>query len=204
MGLYRDEVLPRITNFLLAGREFRRIRERVASQLSGDVLEVGFGSGLNVPYYPPAVTRVFAVDPAKVGRKLAATRVATSPVAVDYIGLEGENLPLDSESVDHVLITWTMCTIPAVDQALGEMHRVLRHGGQLHFAEHGLSPDPRVATWQDRLNLIQRRWAGGCNLNRAITPLVTAAGFEMTRIENYYIKGPKFVSYMYEGRAAKS
>lgn len=204
MGLYRDEVLPRITNFLLAGREFRRIRERVASQLSGDVLEVGFGSGLNVPYYPPAVTRVFAVDPAKVGRKLAATRVATSPVAVDYIGLEGENLPLDSESVDHVLITWTMCTIPAVDQALGEMHRVLRHGGQLHFAEHGLSPDPRVATWQDRLNLIQRRWAGGCNLNRAITPLVTAAGFEMTRIENYYIKGPKFVSYMYEGRATKS
>jgi ubiquinone/menaquinone biosynthesis C-methylase UbiE len=129
--------------------------------------------------------------------------VAASPVQVEYVGLDGESLPLDAESVDHVLITWTMCTIPAPEKALREMHRVLRPGGEVHFVEHGRSPDPRVVVWQDRLNPVQRWWAGGCNLNRAIDRLVAGAGFEMTRLENFYVKGPKLTGYMYEGVATK-
>ena len=203
MGVYRDQILPRFTNVLLASREFGQVRERVASRLSGEVLEVGFGSGLNVPYYPPGVRRVQAVDPATVGRKLAAKRVAASPVSVEYIGLDGQDLPLESESIDHVLITWTLCTIPDVDAALLEIHRVLRSGGQMHFAEHGLSPDAKVATWQIRLNPIQQRWAGGCHLNRPIDQLVTKAGFDLTRLNNFYARGPKSTGYMYEGVATK-
>ena len=203
MGVYRDQILPRFTNVLLASREFGQVRERVASRLSGEVLEVGFGSGLNVPYYPPGVRRVQAVDPATVGRKLAAKRVAASPVSVEYIGLDGQDLPLESESIDHVLITWTLCTIPDVDAALLEIHRVLRSGGQMHFAEHGLSPDAKVATWQIRLNPIQQRGAGGCHLNRPIDQLVTKAGFDLTRLNNFYARGPKSTGYMYEGVATK-
>jgi ubiquinone/menaquinone biosynthesis C-methylase UbiE len=204
MGFYGDEVLPRITNVLLANPEFRKIRQRVATGLSGQVLEVGFGSGLNVPFYPSGVERVLAVEPATAGRKLAAKRVAASMVPVEYVGLDGASLPLESESVDHVLITWTMCTIPDVENALCEMRRVLRSGGQMHFVEHGRSPDPKVARRQDQLNPVQRWWAGGCNLNRRIDRLVTEAGFETTVLENFYMKGPKFTSYMYEGVATKS
>lgn len=204
MAFYRDQVLPRITNVLLANPEFRKIRQDVAAGLSGEVLEVGFGSGLNVPFYPTTVERVLAVDPATVGRKLAARRVAASTVPIEYVGLDGETLPLDSESVDHVLITWTMCTIPGVEQALQEMHRVLRVGGDMHFAEHGRSPDPKVARWQDRLNPLQKKWGGGCNLNRPITRLVEDAGFAMSELENFYIKGPKTLGYMYRGVATRS
>ena len=203
MGLYGDQVVPRLTNVVLANREFGKIRRRVAAGLSGEVLEVGFGSGLNVPFYPAEVARVFAVDPALVGRKLAARRVAASTVPIEFVGLDGERLPLDAGSVDHVLVTWTMCTIPGVGRALREMHRVLRVGGQLHFAEHGRSPDPGVARWQDRLNPLQQRWAGGCNLNRPIDQLVAGTGFEMTGLEQFYVKGPKPFGYMYEGVATK-
>lgn len=203
MGFYGDQVLPRLTNVLLANRELNKIRQRVAMGLSGEVLEVGFGSGLNVPFYPEGVQRVSAVDPATVGRKLAAERLAASPVPVEFVGLDGESLPLASGTVDHVLLTWTMCTIPGVERALGEIHRVLRPGGQMHFVEHGRSPDQGVARWQDRLNPLQRAWAGGCNLNRPIDRLVGGAGFEMTRLDTYYVKGPKFISYMYEGAVTK-
>jgi ubiquinone/menaquinone biosynthesis C-methylase UbiE len=204
MGIYSDEIVPRATDMVMARKEFRPIRARVAAGLSGEVLEVGFGSGLNVPHYPSAVRRVRAVDPAVVGRKLAAKRVAASPVAVEYIGLDGEDLPVDSGTVDHVLTTWTLCSIPDVDRALAEVHRVLRPGGTLHFVEHGHSPDPKVARWQDRLTPIQRRVAGGCHLNRPIRQLIEDAGFGVARIDNYYSKGPRPFGYMYEGIAAKS
>jgi len=176
----------------------------VASGLSGEVLEIGFGSGLNVPHYPSSVKRVRAIDPATVGRKLAAHRVAASPVPVEYIGLDASSLPLDSASIDHVLITWTMCTVPDVKRALEEIHRVLRPGGELHFVEHGLSPDPQVAKWQDRLTPFQRRWAGGCHLNRPIDRLIEQAGFTVSRMDNYYMKGPKPMGYMFEGLATKT
>jgi ubiquinone/menaquinone biosynthesis C-methylase UbiE len=204
VGFYGDQVVPRIVNLVLGTSEFKRVRARVASPLSGEVLEVGFGSGLNVPFYPREVQRVLAVDPATVGRKLAANRVAQSPVPIEFVGLDGEKLPLESNSIDHVLITWTMCTIPDVESALREMQRVLRSGGELHFAEHGRSPDPKVARWQDRLNPVQKRFAGGCHLNRPIGQLVEGAGFEMIRLENYSVRGPKFTGYMYEGVATAS
>lgn len=204
VGLYRDQVLPRLTNALLAAPDLARVRERVTAGLSGTVLEVGFGSGLNVPYYPAAVTLVQAVEPAKVGRSLAARRLAASGVPVEFAGLDGQALQLESGSVDHVLVTWTLCTIPDVDSALAEMRRVLRGGGQVHFAEHGLSPDPRVARWQDRLTPLQRRLAGGCHLNRPIDRLLARAGFGVTRMDNYYLPGPKPLGYMFEGVATKT
>jgi len=204
VGFYADQILPRFTNQILGGQAFTKIRSRVASGLAGEVLEIGFGSGLNVPHYPSSVDRVLAVDPATVGRKLAANRVATSPVAVEYVGLDGASLPIDTASIDHVLITWTMCTIPNVEDALEEIHRVLRPGGEMHFAEHGLSPDPKVAKWQDRLTPFQRRWAGGCHLNRPINRLIEKAGFNLSKMDNFYMKGPKPMGYMFEGLATKS
>ena len=184
--------------------ELTPIRARVAASLSGDVLEVGFGSGLNVPYYPHAVSQVLAVDPATVGRRLAAKRVASSSVPVLYVDLDGQALSLESASVDHVLTTWTLCSIPDAARALSEIHRVLRPGGSFHFVEHGRSPDRAVAGWQDRLTPLQKRVAGGCHLNRPIDQLVGNSGLELIRLENYYAKGPRPFGYMFEGVATKS
>jgi len=204
VGLYENWILPRLTTRILGGEEFTKIRRRVAAGLAGEVLEVGFGSGLNVPYYPPEIERVRAVDPATLGRKLAAGRVSASRVPVEYVGLDGASLPVDSGSIDHVLITWTMCTIPDVASALGELFRVLRPGGQVHFAEHGLSPDAKVAKWQDRLTPLQRRWAGGCHLNRPIDRLIEDAGFTVSRMDNFYMGGPRPMGYMFEGLATRA
>ncbi len=203
MGFYADQMVPRITDIALGSKTLARLRARVAAGLEGDVLEVGFGSGRNVPHYPPTLARVRAVDPATVGRKLAAKRVAASPVPIEYVGLDGQALPLEAASVDHVLTTWTLCTIPDVALALAEIRRVLRPGGALHFLEHGHSPDPKVARWQDRLTPIQRRIGGGCHLNRPIDQLLTDAAFELAQIDNYYLKGPKPLGYMFEGIATK-
>jgi len=203
VGFYVDRILPRCTNLLLGGREFTKIRSRVASGLKGDVLEVGFGSGLNVPHYPTAVDRVLAVDPAVVGRQLAAGRVTASAVPVEYVGLDGASLSVDATTIDSVLVTWTLCTIPEVGAALEEMYRVLRPGGQLHFVEHGLSPELGVAKWQHRLTPLQRKVAGGCHLNRPIDQLIQRAGFTMTQLVTYQLGGPKPMGYMYEGRATK-
>lgn len=204
MGIYRERVLPRLIDVALGGAAFARLRERVASDLEGEVLEVGFGSGRNVPYYPDAVKRVWAVDPSVAARKLAAPRLAASPVPVEYIGLDGQQLPLEDASVDRVLSTWTLCTIPRVEQALGEIQRVLRPGGTFHFVEHGRAPDPGVARWQDRLTPLQRRVAGGCHLNRPIDRLVAGAGLEVEQLETFFMDGPKALGYMYEGRARRS
>jgi SAM-dependent methyltransferase len=203
VAFYRDQLVPRITNAVMNRADLREIRERAAAGLAGEVLEVGFGSGLNVPHYPPAVTRVLAVDPARVGRRLAAQRIAASPVPVEFAGLDAEQLPWADARVDHVLTTWTLCTIPDPGRALAEICRVLRPGGSLHFAEHGRSPDPRVARWQDRLNPLQQRLAGGCNLNRPIDRLIAASGLQIIRLDTYYQHGPKTLGYTFEGQAAK-
>lgn len=203
MGFYVDRVLPRITDVALSGKEFTKLRARVCSGLAGEVLEVGFGSGRNVPHYPARVSRVCAVEPATAGRGLAAKRVAASLVPVDYVGLDGEDLPLEDGSVDHVLTTWTLCTIPNVQRALAEVQRVLRPGGALHFIEHGRSSDPKVARWQDRITPMQRRVFGGCHLNRQIDDLVRGAGLELAQLQNFSAKGPKPFGYMFEGVATK-
>jgi ubiquinone/menaquinone biosynthesis C-methylase UbiE len=202
VSFYEDRVVPRLVNTMLSNKEFGKLRRIVASGLSGEVLEVGFGSGLNVPYYPPSVTRVQAVDPATLGRKLAAQRLAATPIPVEFIGLDGAQLAVESGSIDHVLITWTMCTIPDIDAALSEMRRVLRPGGRMHFVEHGLAPDAKVARWQHRLNPLERRLAGGCNLNRPIDALITQAGFSFDELETFDGKGPKSFSYLYKGVAS--
>jgi ubiquinone/menaquinone biosynthesis C-methylase UbiE len=204
MGFYEGQVLPRLINVVMSSRELAPIRARVNASLRGEVLEVGFGSGLNVPHYPSAVTRVTAIDPSTVGRKLADGRVTARSIPVEYIGTDGQDLSLPSASMDHVITTWTLCSIPEVDRALAEIRRVLRPGGLFHFVEHGRSPDRGVATWQDRLTPIQRRIAGGCHLNRPIDRLVRDAGLELVQLDTYYAKGPRPFVYMFEGVAAKS
>lgn len=203
MGFYQEQILPRLTDLALGGREFARLRARVATGLDGEVLEVGFGSGRNVPYYPPAVTQVRAVDPATVGRKLAAKRIAATQVPVEFVGLDGQKLPLGDASIDHALTTWTLCSIPDVSRALTEIHRVLRPGGALHFLEHGRSPDPKIARRQDRITPVTKRIIGGCHPNRPIDQLLDHAGLKIARIDNYYMGGPKAVGYMFEGVATK-
>jgi ubiquinone/menaquinone biosynthesis C-methylase UbiE len=204
MGFYEHQIVPRLIDLAMRRGELTPIRARVAASLDGEVLEVGFGSGLNVPHYPAAVTHVQAVDPATVGRELAAHRVAASSVPLTYVGLDGQALSLESASVDHVLTTWTLCSIPDVDRALSEIRRVLRPGGSFHFVEHGRSPDRKVAGWQDRLTPTQRRVAGGCHLNRPIDQLVRKSGLEVIHLENYYADGPRPFGYMFEGVATKS
>lgn len=202
VGWYEERVLPRLIDVAL-GRALEPTRARVTAKLSGEVLEVGFGSGRNVPHYPRAVTRVLAVDPAERGRVIAARRLAASRVPVEFIGLDGQSLPLADESVDHVLVTWTLCTIPDVGRALREMHRVLRSDGRLHFVEHGRSADAKAARNQDRLTPLWGRVAGGCHLNRAIPELVAEAGFRVEELDSYRGAGSETFARMYEGVAGK-
>ena len=203
MGFYETQVLPRLTDRLMRGGEFDRLRARVMAGLAGEVLEVGFGSGLNMRHYPASVKRVLAVEPAALGRRLAARRVAASAVPVEYIGTDARALPLADASVDHAVSTWTLCTIPDAGRALAEIRRVLRPGGTLHFVEHGRSPDPKVARSQDRFTPLQRRLAGGCHLNRPIAELLAGAGFELTRLDTFYLQGPRAWGYTFEGTAVR-
>jgi ubiquinone/menaquinone biosynthesis C-methylase UbiE len=203
MGFYDDQVLPRFIDVML-GKRMEDVRARVTAGLSGEVLELGFGSGRNLPHTPAAVNRLLAVEPAAACRTLAAERVAGAPFPVDWIGLDGQDLPLESESVDHVLVTWTLCTIPDVDRALRETCRVLRPGGTLHFVEHGRSPRARVAEWQDRLTPLWGRIFGGCHLNRSIDVLIGEAGLTVSAMETYTMGGPELFSFAYEGRALKA
>jgi SAM-dependent methyltransferase len=201
MGFYKTRVLPRLLDLTCSSRELDPLRARNATGLEGVVLEIGFGSGRNLPFYPPEVRRVLAVDPAETGRRLAAGRVAASPATVDFVGLDGEDLPLDAASVDHALSTWTLCTIPDVGRALAEVRRVLRPGGTFHFLEHGRAPEAGVVRWQRRLAPINGRIFGGCHLDRPIDRLVADAGFAVAGLRRYYVRGPKTTSYMYEGVA---
>jgi ubiquinone/menaquinone biosynthesis C-methylase UbiE len=203
MGVWGTQVLPRLIDRLLDNRDVRELRRRAIEGLHGTVLEIGFGSGLNVALYPPEVDRVFAVDPALVGRKLAEPRVLASSVDVEYLGLDGQSLPLGDESVDSALSTFTLCTIPDAPRALREIARVLKPGGDFHFVEHGLAPDPDVVKWQLRIEPINRRLAGGCHLTRRHDAMLAAAGFEPVRLDKEYGHGPKPYTYHYIGVVRK-
>jgi ubiquinone/menaquinone biosynthesis C-methylase UbiE len=195
MGIYSDKVLPHIVNKACGMKSNIVLRQRVCEGLHGQVVEIGFGSGHNVPYYPPAVSGVAAIEPADVGWKLARTRLAAATVPVERKGLDGESLPLPDDSCDSALSTWTLCTIPDVAAALQEVRRVLKPGGTLHFVEHGLAPDEKVQVWQHRLDPVQKRLFGGCHLSRPIAELLTDAGFTITESEAFYEKGaPKFLA----------
>jgi len=206
MGVWENHLLPRFIDVFLGTREVRGHREDAVAGLSGSVVEIGFGSGLNVPLYPAAVTRVLAVEPSSTGRKLGAKRISSSPVPIEFVGLDGQELQMDDESVDAALSTFTLCTIPDVGRALDEVRRVLRPGGQIHFLEHGLATDPDIAAKQHRFNRFEQRVAGGCNLDRPIDQLVSQAGFEMTELRNDWMKGPRAMKpwgYLYKGIAVK-
>lgn len=203
VGVYGDQVLPRVLDLWMRGADVREVRARVAAGMAGEVLEIGFGSGLNVPYYPAAVTRIRAVDPATVGRQLAATRIAAHAAPVEFAGTDAQALAADDASADFILSTWTLCTIPDPGRALAEVYRVLRPGGSLRFVEHGRSPDPQVARVQHRLTPLHRRLVGGCHLDRPIADLMTRAGLRLDRLENYYFHRPRAVGYTYEGVATR-
>jgi len=204
MGLYGEQVLPRFIDLMLGTKEFGKIRAAVCEGLHGDVIEIGFGSGLNVAYLPPEVTGVWTIEPSATAMKLARKRVAASRVEVHGGGLDGEHLAFPDERFDAALSTMTLCTIPDAAGALREVRRVLKPGAYLHFAEHGHSPDAKVARMQDRLNPLQNRIGGGCNLNREVDALLVAAGFEIESLRNFYLKAPKAFGYMYVGRARKA
>lgn len=203
MGVYREQILPRVIDKLLSTDEVMGDRLEVVKGLHGAVVEVGFGSGLNVGLYPPEVHTVYAIEPATVGRKLAAKRVASSGVRVEHVGLDGQHLPLEDESCDSALSTYTLCTIPDVALALREIRRVLKPGARLHLLEHGLSPDPGVVRWQRRLNPLQRRLGDGCHLDRDHNELLSDAGFELEAMHNWYGRGPRPLTCFYRGVARK-
>jgi len=205
MGWYGERVVPRITSFALAEKRTGETRDRVCAGLTGQVLEIGFGSGINAAHYPAAVTEVLAVEPSDVAWGIAAPRVAASGSVVRRVGLDGQSLPLPDASADSALSTWTLCTIPDAGRALAEVRRVLKPGGTLRFVEHGRSPHAGVRRWQERLDPIQKRMAGGCHLSRPIDELVTGAGFTIDALSTYYApKEPKPFAWFYEGVARKA
>jgi ubiquinone/menaquinone biosynthesis C-methylase UbiE len=179
------------------------LRRAAVEGAHGEVLELGFGSGGNLPVYPPDVERVIAVDPSSVGQRLARKRIEASPIDVQFAGLRGEDLPLEDASVDTAVSTFTLCTIPDAVRAISEVQRVLRPGGRFFFLEHGLSPDPKVAKAQHRFDRLEQRIAGGCHLDRDIRSIVEAGGLAIERCENCSFGLPKAWTYLYRGAAAK-
>ncbi|MGH3363535.1 MAG: class I SAM-dependent methyltransferase [Nocardioidaceae bacterium] len=204
MRWWNEQVVPRVTDLLLGAGEIHKLRERVCTGLEGEVLEIGFGSGLNVEHYPPAVERVAAVEPSDVAWRIAETKHSGGgrPPVV-RAGLDGQELALADGSVDAALSTFTLCTIPQVEVALAEVARVLRPGGAFHFLEHGLAPDPGVARWQHRLTPVQRRLAAGCHLDRPIAEVVEGSGLVVEDLDTFYLPGVKVFGRIYLGRAVK-
>ncbi len=202
MGFYEDRVLPHLIDLACSTRPARKQREKIVHLAEGDVLEIGFGSGLNLPYYDgDKVRRIFGLEPSEGMRRKARRNVDASGLEIEFIDLPGEEIPLERQSVDTVLVTFTLCSIEDAAAALEGMRRVLKRDGKLLYCEHGAAPDDRVRRWQDRLNPGWKRVSGGCNMNRDIPGLIQNAGFRITTDERMYIPGPKILSYNYWGTA---
>jgi len=202
MGFYQAHILPHLLHLAMRRQDFARYRERVLADAQGRVLEIGIGSGLNLPFYAQRAQQVIGLDPSP--RLLAMARGAGRQLegAIELVEGSAEAVPLEDRSVDTVVTTWTLCSIPDPRRALAEMRRVLKPRGRLLFVEHGLAPDPKVRWWQDRLTPAWKRVGGGCHLNRAIAQLIEEAGFQFERLDSGYMRGPKPMTFMYEGRAA--
>jgi len=201
MGIYERWLLPPLLDLVMRNEEATRFRLKTIPAARGRVLEIGSGSGLNLPFYGAAVTRLFALDPSRPLLNMAGRKRPPAGFPVEFLELSAEEIPLQSRSIDTVVTTWTLCTVPDAAKALHEARRVLKPGGTLLFAEHGLAPDPAVERWQRRINPLWHRVAGGCNLDRPIDHLIREAGFEILELENEYAKGPRPFSYTYRGSA---
>lgn len=201
MSLYQDRFIPHLINLSMRNRELTPYRARVVQAAQGRVLEIGVGSGLNLPLYTSATEEVLALEPSIRLIRMAQKTSSKASIKVTFIEGTAEAIPIPDKSIDTVVMTWVLCTIPAAQQALREIHRVLKPGGQLLFVEHGRAPEPSVSKWQDRVNPAWRCFAGGCNLNRPIATLIEDAGFHIAQLATGYMKGPKLMTFIYEGRA---
>lgn len=202
MGVYADQIFPRIMDWIMRAPRFRELRRQVLAPARGHVLEIGFGTGLNLPHYPKGVTWLTAVDPANFPNALVEKQTTAGSIPVKLVRLSAETLPFESGQFDWVVSTWTLCTIPDPVAALREVRRVLKPGGQFIFLEHGRSDDLKIATWQNRLNPLQRVIACGCNLNRSIDTLIKQAGLTITQMERFQMEGvPRVAGAMYRGIA---
>lgn len=202
MSFYEDRILPHLIDVACSSRPTRKQREKIVPLAEGDVLEIGFGSGLNLPFYDPGkVRKVWGLEPSAGMRRKALAQVERSALEIEFLDLPGEEIPLESNSVDTVLVTYSLCTIANVPAALEGVRRVLRPTGRLLFCEHGLAPDAGVRRWQQRLNPAWSRMAGGCNLDRDIPRLIRQAGFELKMDERMYVPGLRMFSYNYWGVA---
>ncbi len=205
MGFYSDHIFPRLMECVMAGDEFLRLRGELLASVQGEVLELGIGTGLNLPHYPETVTGLHAVDPAHFLPKTVAARSACLSFPVHIQRGSAETLTHADRRFDYVVSTWTLCTIPDPVQALREVARVLKPGGRFLFLEHGRSDDRKIAAWQDRLNPIQNVIGCGCNLNRQIDRLITQPGFTIAHLDRFSMEGvPRLVGEMYQGTATKT
>ena len=201
MGFYQDQIVPLLINWSMRQKNLAAYRARIIPAAEGRVLEIGIGSGLNLPFYSRNVARVIGLEPSPRLLAMARRVERTGNGPVEFIEGSAEAIPLQDASVDTVVTTWTLCSIPDALRALRDMRRVLRTGGRLLFVEHGRAPDPKVVWWQDQLTPAWKRLGGGCHLNRAIGTLIEGAGFQFDRLQTGYMRGPKPMTFMYEGSA---
>lgn len=202
MGFYSERILPFLLNGAMKQPDMLRLRNRIIPQASGRILEIGIGSGLNLPLYPPDTKSIVGVEPSAALRKMALKAAGTGAMPLDLHEAGAEDMPFEDASFDTIISTWTMCTIPELESALAEMRRVLKPDGQFLFVEHGRAPEPGVQAWQRRINPIWKRIGGGCHLNRPIADHVEANGFALDRLEtDYLVRGPKWATYTYLGAA---
>ena len=206
MGFYDRHILPRLLNAAMSTKPITYQRRKVVPGAEGRVLEIGFGAGHNLPFYDAnKVSHIWALEPAQEMRVRAAERVAASPIPLEFLDLPGEQIPLSDSEADTVLITYTLCTIPDVHRALGEMRRVLKPNGRMIFCEHGEAPDANVKRWQERLTPVWKAIGGGCHPGRAIPSLITDGGFRVEKMETMYLPGtPRFAGFNYWGDAVKA
>ncbi len=201
MTFYEQRVLPHLVDWSMRQPTFAEYRGRVLQAAEGCVLEIGIGSGLNLPFYGSAVKHVIGLEPSP--RLLAMARGAGNAASpsIELLQASAEAIPLENGSIDTVVSTWTLCSIPNVTGAIEEIRRVLRRDGRFLFVEHGRSPDPHVRRWQDRLTPLWKRLGGGCHLNRPIAQLIERSGFRVEHVVTGYMKGPRPMTFMYEGSA---
>jgi len=201
MNFYKEQIVPLLINMAMRQRNLAAYRSRVVPAAEGRVIEIGIGSGLNLPFYSRNVEHIVGLDPSPKLLLMARRHPQPDASPVKLVEGSAEAIPFGNASADTVVTTWTLCSISDVERALAEMRRVLKPGGRLLFVEHGRAPEPKVRWWQDRLTPVWKRLSGGCHLNRAINALIEGAGFQLERVETGYMHGPKAMTFMYEGSA---